>query len=110
MEEEATMRTVIVRYRVKAAKVDEHVALVGAVFHELATQPIAGFHYAAVTADDGVSFTHISSMDTDERNPLASLASFRAFQKDIAARCDELPVATEVTIVGNCGLFPGAAS
>jgi hypothetical protein len=98
------MRVVIVRYKVKPAKLDEHIGLVRAVFADLARSPKAGFRYAAVRAPDGVSFTHISQIE-EAGNPLADRPSFQAFQRDIAARCDERPTSIEVEVVGDFHLL-----
>src|SRR5215469_8579340 len=54
--QEVRMRTTIVRYKVKPARLDEHVALVKAVFEELSRSRPAGLRYSAVCAADGVSF------------------------------------------------------
>jgi hypothetical protein len=100
------MRVVVVRYKVKASKVDEHLGLVRAVFAELAQTRTSGIRYAAVRGPDGVSFTHIAQIEAGEdRNPLATVPSFKAFQRDLAARCDEPPSGTDVEIVGDHGLF-----
>jgi hypothetical protein len=51
------MRTTIVRYKVKPERLDEHVALVKAVFEELSRSRPSGLRYSAVRAADSVSFT-----------------------------------------------------
>lgn len=100
------MRVVIVRYKVKESKIEEHLALVHAVFAELAQTRRQGIRYAAVRGPDGTSFTHIAQIETGEDgNPLATLPSFKAFQREIAARCDEPPAGTDVEIVGDHRLF-----
>ncbi len=100
------MRNVIVRYKVKPGRLEEHVGLVRSVFEELREKRPEDTRYAAVQGQDGLSFIHIASLEVAEgSNPITALASFRAFQMDIAARCDELPSSTEVTVVGDYGLF-----
>ena len=94
------MRKVIVRYRLKADRVDEHLALVRAVFEELAHTRSRDIRYAALRAKDGVSFTHIASFDTDA-NPLSALASFQAFQRGISDRCEQAPETVDVDLVGD---------
>ena len=102
------MRRVIVRYRVKADQVEANEELVRAVYEELARTGPEGFRYATFKQEDGVSFVHIASVDTaDGRNPLAEVEAFARFQKDIAARCDEPPVATEMHEVGSYRFFGG---
>ena len=98
------MRTVIVRYRLKADRLDEHLRLVGAVFRELAEKKPAGLRYGVARTADGLSFTHVAAME-GPGNPLAALPSFQAFTSGAADRCEEAPVATDVSIVGDYGLF-----
>jgi hypothetical protein len=96
------MRTVIVRYRVKPDRAAENEQLVRAVYAELDESQPTGFHYATFKLDDGVSFVHLATQETDE-NPLVGVAAFQRFQADIRGRCDEPPVVTEVEVVGSYG-------
>jgi hypothetical protein len=94
------MRRVVVRYRVKPDQAEHNEQLVRAVYEELHRADPAGFRYATFRLEDGVSFVHIAESEGAE-NPLPKLAAFQTFQKDIADRCDEPPVATEATEVGS---------
>ena len=94
------MRQVMVRYKVKPERVAENDALVRAVYEELARVKPEGLHYATFRLEDGVSFAHIAVM-TDGANPLPGLDAFRRFQTDIAERCDEPPVVTQLSEVGS---------
>lgn len=98
------MRTVIVRYRLKADRLDEHLRLLGAVFDELAQKKPAGLRYGVTRAADGLSFTHVAAMQ-GPGNPLAALAAFQEFTSGVGERCEEAPAATDVSIVGDYGLF-----
>jgi hypothetical protein len=96
------MRQVMVRYRVKPDRVEENEALVRAVYEELARTQPEGLRYATFKLEDGVSFVHVSSAETDDgRNPLTELPAFREFQRDIGERCDEAPVVTGVSTIGS---------
>jgi len=95
------MRNVIVRYVVKPDRVDDNIALVQAVFAQLAREQPAGIRYA--TFRSGASFTHVASIEGD--NPLPKLAAFQAFVGSIADRCSEPPVTTEVEEVGSYRLL-----
>jgi hypothetical protein len=97
------MRTVMVRYRVKPERVEEHEALVRAVFHELSGKAPPGLRYGAYKERDGLSFVHLAFVEV-EGNPLSSLESFRAFTERIAERCDQAPATTELSAVGTHGL------
>jgi hypothetical protein len=94
------MSRVMVRYRVKPDQAETNEQLVRAVYEELHRADPAGFRYATFRLDDEVSFVHLAESEGSE-NPLPGLAAFRAFQKDIADRCDEPPVVVELTEVGS---------
>ena len=96
-------RHVIVRYRVKPERLEEHLALVRGVFTELAEKAPPGIRYGAFQRPDRVSFVHVAHV-TAETNPLQALASFRAFTEKVAERCDEPPETTELTPVGTFGI------
>lgn len=97
---------VIVRYRVRPEHVEENVRLVEAVFAELARTRPAGLAYASFR--DGTAFVHVAEIDlvaANNNHPLQRLSAFRAFTADIAARCEEPPATTAVTVVGSYGTF-----
>jgi hypothetical protein len=98
------MRTVMVRYRVKPDRVAENEELVRAVYAELESIQPSGLRYATFLLDDGVSFAHLAEAQ-DGVNPLPGLPAFQRFQENIAERCDEQPVVTDVQLVGSFKLF-----
>ena len=69
------MRRVLVRYKVKKERLEEHVALIRAVFDELAKNAPSGIRYAAFTQPDGVSFVHVAFVDA-AKNPLDAVGAF----------------------------------
>jgi len=96
------MKRVIVRYKVKEDRAQENIEFVQAVFSALERSKPEGLRYATFQLEDGVSFIHIASIETEDgSNPLGALAEFTAFTEDIASRCDEPPVASEVETIGN---------
>src|SRR5512143_1189322 len=97
------MRRVIVTYKVKPERVEEHEALIRAVFDELAKTKPDGLRYGAFKRPDGVSFVHTAFVSVDQ-NPLDSLAAFKAFTAQIKDRCDELPVTTVLAPIGTYDL------
>ena len=100
------MRRVMVRYRVKEDKADENVAYVTKVFEELASSQPEGLRYCTFRLDDGVSFIHIASIETDDgTNPLAATVAFKEFQKDIKDRCEEGPTPMDLSTVGAYRVF-----
>jgi L-rhamnose mutarotase len=102
------MRRVLVRYKVKPDQAATNAELVRAVYEELAHTRPAGFRYATFQLDDGVSFMHFASQESDA-NPLAESAAFQRFQENIRDRCEEPPTVAELTEVGSYN-FLGEAS
>lgn len=96
------MRHVMVRDKVKKDRVAEHESLIRAVFDELAQAEPGGIRYGAFKQPDGVSFVHVAFVDA-KRNPLDAIAAFKAFTARIAERCDDPPVAVDLTAIGAHG-------
>ena len=98
------MGSSMVRYRVRPDRAEENVRLVEAVYAQLAQERPEGLHYATFRLPDGVSFLHVV-VETDQPGRiLGQIEAFRAFTADIESRCDEPPVATEITLVGSYGI------
>jgi hypothetical protein len=99
---------VMVSYVVKPDRVAENEDLVRAVYAELqATQP-AGLTYATFVRDDGASFVHIASVDSEDgRNPLEDVAAFARFQEGLADRLVAPPVVSRLRRVGSYRVFGG---
>ena len=98
------MGSSIVRYKVKAGRAEENVALVQAVYAELAAKRPEGLHYATFRLPDGLSFMHLV-VETDQPGRiLGQIDAFKAFQADIEGRCDEPPAVAEITLVGSYGV------
>jgi hypothetical protein len=74
---------------------------------KLSREKPTGLRYASFKLDDGVSFVHIASIETaDGSNPLGAQSAFKDFTAQIKDRCEEPPVAVELTEVGSYR-FPG---
>ena len=100
------MKRIMVRYQLKADRVDENVQLVRAVFDELARTTPSGIRYKTFHLPDRVSFVHIASIETtDGNNPLLAVDAFRAFSAAIKDRCVEPPATAELTEVGTYRVF-----
>ena len=98
------MGSSMIRYKVRPDRADENVTLVKAVYEQLNRERPEGLHYATFRLPDGVSFMHIV-IDTDQPGRILNeVAAFKAFVTDIESRCDEPPVATEITTVGSYGV------
>jgi hypothetical protein len=100
------MKTIMVRYKTKPDKAGENVKYIQEVFEELQRSSPAGVRYVSFKLSDGVSFMHIASIETaDGSNPLTQSAAFKSFQAGIRDRCEEQPVATDLTTIGGYRLF-----
>jgi hypothetical protein len=76
------MKRVMVRYKVKADRAGDNQRYIEKVFEELHASGPEGLRYASFKLDDGVSFVHIASIETDDgQNPLSNTAAFKAFQE-----------------------------
>ena len=94
------MSSVIVQYTVKPDRVEENKQLVEAVFAKLQEVAPSGLRYMSFIKDDGKTFVHVSSSESDE-NPQTELEEFKAFQKDLKDRCEVPPQVTKVELVGS---------
>jgi hypothetical protein len=100
------MRRIMVRYKVKPEQAAKNEELVRAVYDELDRTRPTGIRYATFQLDDGVSFIHLASHETEDgTNPLTELRSFQQFQENIRERCDEPPVVAELREIGSFRLF-----
>lgn len=100
------MRRVMVRYRVKPDQVAKNEALVRAVYDELQQKNPPGLRYATFQLEDGVTFVHLASTETEDgTSPLAGIGAFQEFQQDIKERCDEAPHVTELREIGSYRLL-----
>ena len=96
------MKAVMVRYKVKADRVEENRGFIERVFAALAQSRPQGLRYASFRLPDGVSFVHLAAVDrAGGENPLQATPEFQAFIADIGARCDEPPQAVDLELVGN---------
>src|ERR687898_240652 len=94
------MGRVLIRYRLKPEHVERNEELVRAMYEELQRAAPAGLRYTVFKLEDGVSFMHISESEGEE-SPMAGLASVQEFRRELADRCAEQPVLTELTEVGS---------
>jgi hypothetical protein len=100
------MNRVIVRYKVKPDQVARNEQLVRDVYEELRRDQPDGLRYATFKLEDGVSFVHIASNETEDgRSPLPSVAAFQRFQEGLRERCDEPPVALQADEIGSFRFF-----
>ena len=98
------MKHVMVRYKVKPGEAERNEELVRQVYKELHQAAPTGLRYATFALDDGVSFVHLASYETEDgQSPLTEILAFRAFVENIADRCDDLPVPASLREIGSYG-------
>jgi hypothetical protein len=96
------LRQAMVRYTVKPEWAAENERLVRAVYDELARTEPAGLRYATFRLDDGVSFVHVASMETEDgRSLLQDVEAFREFMEGLGERCAEPPVNVKLHEIGS---------
>lgn len=96
----------LIRYKTKPERAQENQRLVEKVYEELAARDPGGVRYATLRLEDGVTFVHIFMTDSDDGpNTLGGIAAFTAFQKELAERCDEQPVAQSASVIGSYRLL-----
>jgi hypothetical protein len=97
--------SVVVRYQTRPEAAEENAQLIKNVYAALAKVAPSGFRYATYRLADGLTFVHVASHSA--ANPLSELPEFAEFQKGLADRVVEAPVAAEATLVGSYGLAAG---
>jgi hypothetical protein len=106
MRKGQTMTQKMIRYTVKADRAAENETLVAAVFEQLNRERPAGLCYATFKLDDGVSFIHIVSYETEDgSNALNDLAAFKAFRAGNRDRCETQPVTVDLKEIGSYNFF-----
>ena len=98
------MGSSMVRYKLLPGRANENEALVRAVYEQLARERPEGLHYATFKLPDGVSFMHVVFETDQPGRILNEVSAFQAFSAEIKDRCEEPPVATELTLIGSYGV------
>jgi hypothetical protein len=101
-EETPVISSVVVSYSVRPDALAEHVRLIEAVFEQLHAEQPGNVEYKVMRLDDGVSFVHVSTADTEDgSNPLPELASFQQFGKGAGDRAATPPIPRSADIIGS---------
>jgi hypothetical protein len=101
----------MVRYTVRPDQADANEALVREVYDELDRTRPDGLRYATFRLDDGISFVHVASVETEDgHNPLSEVQAFQRFTETIAERSDERPVTVALHEVGSYRFLDGAGA
>ena len=88
-------RVTLVRYTAKPDRAAENETLARTVFAEL--RAASPDHLAYALFRDGQDFVHLFvNTAADDSDALTDLPSFKAFAKDVAARCEAPPQVTRL--------------
>ncbi len=98
------MKHTMVTYSVKSRREAENVALVRAVFEELATTQLAGFRYAVFHLPDTRQFVHLYT-DEGSTSGVQELPSFQAFVAGAQARHEQPASFTRPELIGAYRMF-----
>lgn len=94
------MKTTLITYHVKAAKVGEHEALIKAVFQQLNAEQPTGISYRVLNTGDN-SFAHLVTFERETAHQnFTNMAAFRDFQADIKSRLEAPPFVQESNEIG----------
>jgi hypothetical protein len=90
----------LIRYKTKPESADENQRLVEKVYEELMARDPLGVHYATLRLEDGVTFLHLFTTDSDDAsNTLGGIAAFAEFLRDLHRHCYEPPIEQTVSII-----------
>ena len=98
------MKHTMVSYSVKSGREEENVALVRAVFEELATTQPAGFRYAVFHLPDTRQFVHLYT-DEGSTSGVQELPSFQAFVSGAEDRHEQPASFTRPKLIGDYRTF-----
>jgi hypothetical protein len=105
--DEVSMKTTVIRYETLAGQADENAALIARVFEALQRHQPAGLQYQVMRGHDGVTFTHVATVDDHlPDHPLTRLPEFAAFVAGLRQRCASPRVHTESDVLGR---YPAAS-
>ena len=90
-------RVTLVRYTAKPDRAAENETLARTVFAEL--RAVSPDHLAYALFRDGLEFVHLFvNAEADDSSPVTELPSFKAYAKDVVARCEAPPQATRLSL------------
>src|SRR6185369_11797767 len=96
------MKKMMIQYKVTPELAAENQRYIEGVFEALHATAPQGVRYVTFKGEDGVSFTHIVSLETEnDENPIPQLPAFQAFQAEIGERCADGPVSMVIEEVGS---------
>jgi hypothetical protein len=87
----------MIRYKTSEARAEENAALIRGVFDEIRERAPKGIRYVTYRHADGVTFVHLATITTLEKDWVNGLPSFKAFQAELKERCVEPPVVSELS-------------
>jgi hypothetical protein len=98
------MTTVLTTYRVRAEHVDEHLALLQAVYAELERRRLDDVRWTTYRHGDGTSFVDL--VRTDQPGRFSTLDSWAAFRNTLEHRCQQPPEILQLDLVATTDTTP----
>jgi hypothetical protein len=80
---------IMIRYRLKADRLEHHLSLLHAVYEELEATAAESLHYATFQLDDELEFVDIAS-GPRLPEPLPRLESFQRYRAGLEERCERM--------------------
>ncbi|GAA0371488.1 hypothetical protein GCM10009541_12540 [Micromonospora gifhornensis] len=96
------MTTMLITYRVRPERLDEHLSLLDEVYRELAHTRPPGLRYQSLRLDDGHCFIDVV-IGPHLPAPLPSLPAFVRYRAGFDERCQDFEM-SEVSVVGSYGM------
>jgi hypothetical protein len=93
----------MISYKTLEARAEENAALIRAVFDEMRARAPSGVRYVVYRHADGVTFVHMATVTTAEKDWINALPSFEAFQARLKERCVAPPVVSELNSLESYG-------
>ena len=97
------MKTMMIKYKTSQARAEENAALIRGVFDEIRAREPRDLRYVAYREADGVTFVHLATITSPEKDWINALPAFKAFQAQLRERCVEPPVVSELDALESYG-------
>jgi len=92
--------TIVVTYQIKPLLKDIHLGLINEVFEQLKIAKLDNFDYKVLCSKDGVTFTHISTFQSEDgSNPISQLKAFQDFGSSLQDRVVSPPKVESLNLV-----------
>jgi hypothetical protein len=99
------MSVMMIRPKLKPDSAEAAEAAIKTMFAAIEQAKPEGVRYASCKLADGATFVVLLALDDGIGNPLATIAEFREFQRNLKDWVVEPPTPDQLTVVGSYRLF-----